>query len=164
MRALPRLELRFGVGGSLRVRTSESFEQERTAPPYVELQGAAVWGTPTPWQHGLGISAATGLAGDGGLVQGVEQLEQWVLRASYVGRLDLGPDWVAGGHAGPAFVTWGADHTWGVEAALSMAYRWLGGSGGYAQAGASWFAGGEGTGHTLLSVEAGLFLRAEVLP
>lgn len=162
--ALPRTELRLGVGGSLRASTSALLQQQRWAPPYLEIQGAWVQGRPRPWQHGVGLALGTGIAGDGGLIQGVEQVEQWSWTLSYEARARLDDTWQAGGKLGPAYVHWPGGRTWGVEGAVHVAHLLLAGTGVYAELGASWFAGAEDTGHTLFSAEAGVLFQLEWLP
>ena len=157
-------------GFSIRMIQHLDLSQQRFAPAYLELTGGYMFEGGTMLsedlilRHGIGVSIATNLSGDGSARQGVDAAEQWVITPQYHAFLPVVEQWlVLHGIIGvplavsPVFSA-------GLELAFSAIFKWFAGMGAYAELDFSFYMGQGFTAHPLLSFEAGLMFDYELLP
>lgn len=158
------------IGAGLTVRILEYhvdvLDQQRLAPPYLQLRGGYFFEGDGDFQHGVGLGIATPMNGDGlpdrdGVVYGVDPFASWTFTPQYLLRIWF-DDWIQLlGRVGVS-VTAAAAFNWGFEVGLGPVIKFLAGLGLYAEASFSTFFGTEY--HPLVSVEGGLVIDLELLP
>ena len=167
-----------GAGATIRIIQYETLNQDRVAPPYLQLRAGYFFEGDGSLQHGALLGIATVLNPDGTVSFGVDAFGQWTLAPSYVLRWwldgDLG-DWlqVTGRLGVPLSFAPAPDGTyfsWGLEGALGIVATLLQGLGLYAEADISLYFsnGADPTSsvdvHPLVSFEGGIVVDYEVLP
>ncbi len=158
-----------GAGLTIRILQYEGvgvLNQNRFAPPYLQLRGGYFFEGDGDLQHGVGLGVATPLNGEGfpdrdGIVYGVDPLAAWTFTPQYLLRVWF-DDWIQLlGRVG-ASVTAASAFNWGAEVGVGPIIKFLAGFGAYAEASFSIFFGNEY--HPLVSLEAGLVIDYELLP
>lgn len=151
------------AGLAVRLAQNVDFDQEVLAPFYIDALVGYAFGSSGAYHHGVGLGVSFNLGSDGGYTEPVDPARQWALTPSYLGFLELGPDFFGLAHIGLPILITGTQSV-GLELGAGAAYRLLAGFGLYTEVSFAGFVGAGTTLHPLFCWELGLSLDYEVLP